>query len=48
MGYAIGNLIEILVGCEAYGGIRIEVVIVVGCGACGCNRTVGVIVVGCL
>ena len=44
----VGIVIEIAVGCEAYGGIGTEVVIMVGCGACGCNYIVVVTVVGCL
>ena len=44
----IGIVIEIVVGCEAYGGIGTEVVIVVGCGACGCNCIVVGTVVRCL
>ena len=44
----IGIVIEIVVGCEEYGGIGIEVVIVVGCGAFECNCVVVGTVVGCL
>ena len=44
----IGIVIEIVVGCEAYGGIGTEVVVVVGCGAFGCNCIVVANVVECL